>query len=73
MPNNIAQMLAEDDAVGSEELEAAIRYLSDKIRNAEGDGQPFPFLAYRNRVIFETTLKLRSGGILKQDMPRTEA
>ncbi len=59
MPRRIARQLASDEAVGSEELEAAIIYLSEKIRDATARGEPVPFLAYRNRVIFETTLALR--------------
>ncbi|SFB07104.1 hypothetical protein SAMN03159496_01680 [Rhizobium sp. NFR07] len=59
MPRNIAYQLASDEAVGSEELEAAIAYLNDKIRSAELRHEPIPFLAYRNKVIFQTTLNLR--------------
>jgi hypothetical protein len=63
MPSKIARLLAQDDAVGSEELEAAIAYLRNKIRTAELDAQPAPFLSYRNKVIFETTLRLRREGL----------
>lgn len=59
MPRRIATQLADDEAVGSEELEAAIIYLSEKIKDAEQRDEPVPFLAYRNRLIFETTLALR--------------
>ena len=59
MPTTIARMLAADDAVGSEELKAAIIYLSNKLKEAECRNEPVPFLSYRNKVIFETTLKLR--------------
>jgi hypothetical protein len=59
MPRRIATQLASDEAVGSQELEAAIVYLSEKIKNAELRNEPIPFLAYRNRVIFQTTLNLR--------------
>ncbi|AYC99853.1 hypothetical protein [Neorhizobium sp. NCHU2750] len=59
MPRKIAIQLASDDAVGSEELEAAIIYLSEKIKDATHRDEPIPFLAYRNRMIFETTLALR--------------
>ncbi|TNM65925.1 hypothetical protein [Aliirhizobium smilacinae] len=59
MPRRIATQLASDDAVGSEELEAAIIYLSEKIKDAAHSNEPVPFLAYRNRLIFETTLALR--------------
>jgi hypothetical protein len=53
-------MLATDDAVGSDELEAAIDYLRNKLQDAELRNDPVPFLAYRNKMIFEATLKLRS-------------
>ncbi|RWX77176.1 hypothetical protein EPK99_16135 [Neorhizobium lilium] len=73
MPSKIARILAQDDAVGSEELEAAISYLKDKICNAELSDEPTPFLAYRNKVIFETTLKLRRSGLLPQDTQSPKA
>jgi hypothetical protein len=73
MPIKIARMLAEDDAVGSEELDAAIGYLGDKIRNASLDNAPVPFLAYRNKMIFEATLKIRREGILSREIQGTEA
>ncbi len=59
MPRRIATQLASDDAVGSEELEAAIFYLNEKIKDAAQRDEPIPFLAHRNRLIFETTLALR--------------
>ncbi|MDE1159560.1 MAG: hypothetical protein PW791_15050 [Neorhizobium sp.] len=59
MPIGIARMLATDDAVGSEELEAAILYLDDKLRDCALKDEPVPFLTYRNKVIFQTTLQLR--------------
>jgi hypothetical protein len=59
MPRRIARQLASDEAVGSEELEAAIIYLTEKIKDAANRNEPMPFLAYRNRMIFETTLALR--------------
>lgn len=59
MPRRIATQLARDEAVGSEELEAAIIYLSEKIKDAAKRDEPVPFLAYRNRLIFKTTLALR--------------
>jgi hypothetical protein len=59
MPKKIARILANDDAVGSDELEAAINYLDAKLRNAGLRDEPVPFLAYRNKVIFEATLQLR--------------
>jgi hypothetical protein len=62
MPRKIAHILATDDAVGSEELEAAIGYLSEKLQEAGLRDEPVPFLTYRNKMIFETTLKLRREG-----------
>ncbi len=59
MPRRIATQLAGDEAVGSTELEAAIVYLNEKIKDAEIRNEPIPFLAYRNRMIFEATLALR--------------
>ncbi len=59
MPRKIATQLAGDEAVGSEELDAAIIYLSEKIKDAAKRDEPVPFLAYRNRLIFKTTLALR--------------
>jgi hypothetical protein len=59
MPRKIADRLASDEAVGSDELEAAIAYLTDKIKDAEQRNEPVPFLAYRNRMIFRATLTLR--------------
>ena len=59
MPRHIAGRLARDEAVGSEELEAAIAYLNDKIKDAEQRNEPVPFLAHRNRMIFKATLALR--------------
>ena len=73
MPIKIARMLAEDDAVGSEELDAAIGYLGAKIRNAALDNEPIPFLAYRNKMIFETTLKIRREESLSREFQGTEA
>ncbi|TWF57262.1 hypothetical protein [Neorhizobium alkalisoli] len=64
MPKTIARILANDDAVGSDELEAAINYLDAKIRDAEFRDEPFPFLSYRNKVIFEATLELRRNGYM---------
>jgi hypothetical protein len=62
MPRKIAHILATDDAVDSEELEAAIGYLSEKLQEAGLRDEPVPFLTYRNKMIFETTLKLRREG-----------
>lgn len=59
MPRKIATKLASDEAVGSEELQAAIAYLTDKINDAHERDEPIPFLSYRNRMIFEATLALR--------------
>ena len=60
MPSKIAHILASDDAVGSEELEAAIIYLDEKLQDAARRNEPVPFLAFRNKVIFKATLRLRS-------------
>ncbi|UIY30165.1 hypothetical protein LZK73_05555 [Neorhizobium galegae] len=42
-------------------LEAAISYLEQKLNDASLRNEPVPFLAYRNRVIFQTTLDIRRG------------
>lgn len=59
MPKKVARILAKDDAVGSDELWAAVAYLGEKIDEAKFRNEPAPFLAYRNKLIFECTLKLR--------------
>ncbi|CDZ28800.1 hypothetical protein [Neorhizobium galegae] len=61
MPKNAARILAFDTAVANEELEAAISYLEQKLNDASLRNEPVPFLAYRNRVIFQTTLDIRRG------------
>jgi hypothetical protein len=61
MPNKVARILAADDAVGTEELEAVIHYLNNKLYLANINGEPVPFLTYRNRRIFEATLRIRTG------------
>jgi hypothetical protein len=66
MPSKIAHILASDDAVGSEELEAAIIYLDEKLQDAARRNEPVPFLAFRNKVIFKATLRLRSEGLRQQ-------
>ncbi|CAN7188162.1 hypothetical protein [Neorhizobium sp. LjRoot104] len=61
MPKKAARTLAFDTAVASEELEAAISYLEQKLDSASLRNEPVPFLAYRNRMIFRTTLDIRHG------------
>lgn len=61
MPKKAARILASDTAVATEELEAVISYLDEKLDSARKRNEPVPFLAYRNRVIFQTTLDLRMG------------
>ncbi|CDN46677.1 hypothetical protein [Neorhizobium galegae] len=61
MPKKAARTLAFDTAVANEELEAAISYLEQKLNDASFRNEPVPFLAYRNRVIFQTTLDIRRG------------
>ena len=61
MPKKAARVLAFDTAVADEELEAAISYLDEKLANASSRDEPVPFLAYRNRMIFQTTLNIRRG------------
>lgn len=56
---SIARMLATDNAVGSDELEAAIRHMDERLRDCTLNDQPVPFSTYRNKVIFEATLRLR--------------
>lgn len=66
MPSKIAHILASDDAVGSEELEAAIIYLDEKLQDAARRNEPVPFLAFRNKVIFKATLRLRGDSFRQQ-------
>jgi hypothetical protein len=61
MPKKAARILASDTAVATEELEAVISYLDEKLDNARAGNEPVPFLAYRNKVIFQTTLNIRRG------------
>ena len=63
MPKKAARILAMDAAVATEELEAVISYLNDKLDNAKARDEPVPFLAFRNKVIFQTTLNIRQGRI----------
>ena len=60
MPKKVARILAADDAVGTEELEAVIHSLNDKLHLAKINDDPVPFLTYRNRRIFEATLRIRT-------------
>lgn len=62
MPRKAARILASDTTVATEELEAVIAYLNQKLDDASTRDEPVPFLAYRNRVIFQTTLRIRRGG-----------
>lgn len=62
MPKKLAVManaLANDDTVASDEIAAAIDYLDMKIKDAEARGEPLPFVAFRTRTLLETALKLR--------------
>jgi hypothetical protein len=61
MPKKAARILAFDTAVATEELEAAISYLEQKLDDAALRNEPVPFLAYRNKMIFRTTLDIRHG------------
>jgi len=61
MPKKVASILASDTAVATEELEAVIAYLNEKLDNARARDEPVPFLAFRNKVIFQTTLNIRQG------------
>ncbi|KGD86097.1 MULTISPECIES: hypothetical protein [Rhizobium/Agrobacterium group] len=63
MPMKAARMLALETAVATEELESIISYLDQKLDDASSRNEPVPFLAYRNRVIFQTTLNIRQGKI----------
>ncbi|WP_436100023.1 hypothetical protein [Pararhizobium sp. LjRoot238] len=59
MPKTVAKKLAADPNVGTEELEAAVDYMTEKLIEAALRNAPAPFLTYRNKMIFETTLKIR--------------
>ena len=62
MPKKLAVManaLANDDTVASDEIAAAIDYMDMKIKDAEVRGAPLPFVAFRTRTLLETALKLR--------------
>jgi len=59
MPKTVAKKLAADPSVGTEELEAAVDYMREKLIEAAHRNAPAPFLTYRNKMIFETTLKIR--------------
>ncbi|WP_117190789.1 hypothetical protein [Rhizobium terrae] len=63
MPMKAARMLALETAVATEELEAVISYLDQKLDEASSRNEPVPFLAYRNRMIFQETLDIRQGKI----------
>lgn len=59
MPKTVARKLAADSSIGTEELEAAVHYMKEKLIEATLRNDPAPFLTYRNKIIFETTLKIR--------------
>lgn len=59
MPETVAKKLAADPSVGTEELEAAVHYMAEKLIEAALRDDPAPFLTYRNKMIFETTLRIR--------------
>lgn len=62
MRNKLAAMantLAQDDTVDSDEIAAAIDYMEMKIRAAEARHEPVPFVAFRTRTILTIALKLR--------------
>jgi hypothetical protein len=61
MPKKAANILASDTTVATEELEAVISYLDEKLDSARARDEPVPFLAYRNKAIFQTTLNIRRG------------
>jgi len=66
MPSETARILAFDTTVANEELEAIICYLNQKLEGAASRNEPVPFLAYRNRMIFEAVLDIRR----KEDVRR---
>lgn len=59
MPSKTARILAFDTTVANEELEAIICYLNQKLDGAASRNEPVPFLAYRNKKIFQATLDIR--------------
>jgi len=59
MPSKTARTLAFETTVANEELEAIICYLTQKLDGAASRNEPVPFLAYRNRMIFQATLDIR--------------
>ncbi|MCJ8519619.1 hypothetical protein ABID21_002660 [Pseudorhizobium tarimense] len=62
MPKRLATMastLAQDISVDSDEIVAAIDYMDMKLRGAEADNKPVPFVAFRTRTILTAALKLR--------------
>ena len=68
MPREAARSLAFDTTVTNEELEAIICYLDQKLQNARSRNEPVPFLAYRNKAIFQATLNIRQGeGALQRE------
>ncbi|MBP1842343.1 hypothetical protein J2046_000587 [Rhizobium petrolearium] len=59
MPKEAARILASDTTVTTEELEAIICYLNQKLDGACSRNEPVPFLAYRNRTLFQAVLNIR--------------
>ncbi len=52
--------LARNPNVRNEELRAAIEYFTTKIRLTVDAGHPFPFNAYRSKILFEKALRIRT-------------
>lgn len=67
MPKDAARILASDTTVTTEELEAIICYLNQKLDDARSRNEPVPFLAYRNKMIFQATLSIRQGGSARRN------
>lgn len=68
MPNKFAAMantLAQDDTVASDEIAAAIDYMELKLKNAAARNEPVPFVAFRTRTILSAALRLRQEAGLK--------
>lgn len=62
MPNRFAAMantLAQDDTVASDEIAAAIEYMEMKLKIAAARKEPVPFVAFRTRTILQAALRLR--------------
>ncbi|MFN7104300.1 MAG: hypothetical protein ACK4N1_16925 [Pseudorhizobium sp.] len=62
MSNRFAAMantLAQDDTVASDEIAEAIEYMEMKLKIAAARKEPVPFVAFRTRTILQAALKLR--------------